>query len=112
VATERLLRVGACLSLTGKYAQFGIQAARALQVWRSLDGTADLVLEDDRSDPSTLEAALRSIARRCDLLLGPYSTQLTRAAGRVAPRLAGCSGTTAGQVMTSRPHTLAMLYPC
>jgi ABC-type branched-subunit amino acid transport system substrate-binding protein len=84
VATERLLRVGACLSLTGKYAQFGIQAARALQVWRSLDGTADLVLEDDRSDPSTLEAALRSIARRCDLLLGPYSTQLTRAAGRVA----------------------------
>jgi ABC-type branched-subunit amino acid transport system substrate-binding protein len=84
VAGERSLRVGACLSLSGKYAQFGTQAARALEVWRLLDGGADLVLEDDRSDPRTLEAALRRTARRCDLLLGPYSTQLTRAAGRVA----------------------------
>jgi ABC-type branched-subunit amino acid transport system substrate-binding protein len=84
VAAERWLRVGACLSLTGKYARFGVQAARALEVWRSLDGAVDLVLEDDRSEPRTLEAALPSVARRCDLLLGPYSTQLARTAGRVA----------------------------
>ena len=35
------LRVGACLSLSGRYARFGSQAARALQVWAELDGDAE-----------------------------------------------------------------------
>jgi hypothetical protein len=78
------LRIGACLSLSGKYAQFGRQALRGLEAWCSLDGTADLLAEDDRSDRRTLETVLPGVAARCDLLLGPYSTQLTRAAGRVA----------------------------
>lgn len=78
------LRVGACLSLSGRFAQFGRQAANALRVWRELDGAADLVIEDDLSDPEALEAAIRSVAARCDVLLGPYSTQLVRRAGRVA----------------------------
>jgi ABC-type branched-subunit amino acid transport system substrate-binding protein len=81
---RRRLRVGACLSLSGRYARFGRQAARGLDVWRSLDGAADLIVEDDRSDPRTLEAALPWVAARCDVLLGPYSTRLTRAAGRLA----------------------------
>lgn len=80
----RRLRVGACLSLSGKYARFGTQVARALEAWQSLDGDADLVVEDDRSDPRTLETAIRRVAQRCDVLLGPYSTQLMRVAGRVA----------------------------
>jgi len=78
------LRVGACLSLSGRFAQFGRQAANALRVWRELDGAADLVIEDDLSDPHALEAAIKSVAARCDVLLGPYSTQLVRRAGRVA----------------------------
>ena len=78
------LRIGACLSLSGKYAQFGRQALRGLEAWSSLDGTADLLAEDDRSDRRTLEAVLPGVAARCDLLLGPYSTQLMRTAGRVA----------------------------
>lgn len=81
---QRRLRVGACLSLSGKYARFGIQAARGLKIWQALDGAADLVLEDDRSDPRRLETAIRQVASRCDVLLGPYSTQLMRVAGRVA----------------------------
>ena len=74
------LRIGACLSLSGKYAQFGRPALRGLEAWCSLDGTADLLAEDDRSDRRVLEAVLPGVAARCDLLLGPYSTQLMRAA--------------------------------
>src|SRR5712691_6252719 len=78
------LRIAACLSLSGKFAQFGHQAARGLEAWRSLDGTADILVEDDHSDRRTLEAVLPGIAARCDILLGPYSTQLMRTAGRMA----------------------------
>ncbi len=78
------LRLGACLSLSGKFARFGRQAARGLEAWRSLDGAADILVEDDHSDRRTLQVALPGLAARCDLLLGPYSTQLMRAAGRMA----------------------------
>jgi len=78
------LRVGACLSLSGRYARFGSQAARALRAWATLDGHAELVIEDDRSDPGTLQALLPKVAAGCDVLLGPYSTQLARAAGKMA----------------------------
>lgn len=78
------VRVGACLSLTGRYARFGTQAARGLEAWRSLDGAAELIIEDDQSSPRTLESALPRVAARCDVLLGPYSTQLMKIAGRMA----------------------------
>lgn len=83
-ADGRPLRVGACLSLTGRYSRFGLQAAMGLRAWRSLDGAAELVIEDDESSPRQLEQVLPSVARRCDILLGPYSTQLMRPAGRIA----------------------------
>jgi hypothetical protein len=78
------LRIGACLSLSGKFAQFGRQAARGLEAWRSLDGTAGILVEDDHSNRRTLETILPGVAARCDILLGPYSTQLMRVAGRMA----------------------------
>ena len=78
------LRVGACLSLSGKFAQFGRQAAEGLDTWRFIDGAAEILIEDDRSDRRTLETLLPGVASRCDILLGPYSTQLMRAAGRMA----------------------------
>src|SRR2546430_439791 len=78
------LRVGACLSLSGRYARFGSQAGRALQAWAALDGDAGLVLEDDRSDPGMLRALLPAVAAGCDVLLGPYSAQLARVAGKMA----------------------------
>jgi ABC-type branched-subunit amino acid transport system substrate-binding protein len=79
----RSLRLGACLSLTGRYARFGTQAARGLEVWRALDGGADVVVEDDAGDLERVPAALRRLAGRCGVLLGPYSTRLMRAAGPV-----------------------------
>ena len=82
--TSPRLRVGACLSLTGRFAPFGRQAARGLEVWATLDGGADVVIEDDTSDVRQLQALLPNVAARCDLLLGPYSTVLMRAAGDMA----------------------------
>lgn len=80
IIRHRPLRIGACLSLTGRHHRFGTQAARGLEAWSALDGGAELMVEDDGSDPGQLTALLRRMASRCDLLLGPYSTQLMRAA--------------------------------
>jgi hypothetical protein len=81
---DHRIRVGACLSLSGRYARFGSQAARALDVWRSLDGHVDLVIEDDQSDPRVLNHILPRVADGSDVLLSPYSTQLVRAAASMA----------------------------
>jgi ABC-type branched-subunit amino acid transport system substrate-binding protein len=78
------LRIGACLSLTGRFGKFGQQAAHGLATWRSMGAPAELVIEDDRSDRGTIEATLPRLAKRCDLLLGPYSTALMRTAGKLA----------------------------
>src|SRR5207237_8993288 len=78
------VRGGACRSLSGRYARFGSQAARALQAWAAVDGDAGLVIKDDRSDPGMLQTLLPTVAAGCDVLLGPYSTQLARAAGKMA----------------------------
>ena len=78
----RRLRLGACLSFTGRYARFGRQAANGLKAWQALDGPeVELRLEDDGSDPERLARVLPSVAAECELLLGPYSTQLMRQAG-------------------------------
>lgn len=112
--TDRL-RIGACLSLTGRFAQFGRQAALGLEAWQSLGGTADVIVEDDRSDRRTLEAVLPGLAARCDILLGPYSTILMRAAGRIAAdsgRLIWNHGGSGDDVEQAHPgHVVSVLTP-
>src|SRR3954451_21114269 len=82
------LRVGACLSLTGRYGRFGRQAANGLLAWQRLVGdSVGVQIEDDASDPGTLAAIFPRVANRADLLLGPYSTQLMRVAGELVPDL-------------------------
>lgn len=112
---HRALRVGACLSLSGEYARFGTQAARGLEAWQSLDGAAELIIADDRSDPGTLHAALPQIAAQCDVLLGPYSTRLARVAGRLAARagwLLWNHGGAGDDVETAHPgHVVSVLAP-
>src|SRR5260221_13821117 len=90
------LRIGACLSLSGRFAQFGQQAARGLEAWRSLDGAADGLGEDARSDRRELEELLPDGAAHCDLLLVPYSTQLMRTAGKMAAQSGWLAWTHAG----------------
>ena len=107
--------MGACLSLSGRYARFGSQAARALQVWAALDGDARLVIEDDRSDPGVLRALLPTVAAGCDVLLGPYSTQLARVAGKMAAAagwLVWNHGGSGDDVQAAWPgHVLSLLTP-
>jgi ABC-type branched-subunit amino acid transport system substrate-binding protein len=109
------LRIGACLSLTGRFASFGRQAAAGLDTWVSLTGAADIVLEDDRSDRRTVEQVLPGIARRCDLVLGPYSTVLARAAGDLAAEhgwLVWNQGGSGDDVEQAHPgHVVSVLTP-
>jgi branched-chain amino acid transport system substrate-binding protein len=49
----------------------------------------ELCVQDDRSDPDRVAGELGRIAGRCELLLGPYSTQLMRAAGHAMEELDG-----------------------
>jgi hypothetical protein len=112
--TDRL-RVGACLSLSGKFARFGRQAAAGLEEWRSLTGAADLIIEDGGSDRERLATVAPDVASRCDLLLGPYSTVLVRAAGKMA---AGCDwliwsqGGSGDDVETAHPgHVVSVPTP-
>ena len=109
------LRVGACLSLSGRFARFGVQAANALKLWTDLDGSAEVVIEDDRSDPDVVEAAMKSVAGRCDVLLGPYSTQLVRRAARIAQAsdwLLWNHGGSGDDVEGSAPgHLISVLTP-
>jgi ABC-type branched-subunit amino acid transport system substrate-binding protein len=83
-SATRRLRLGAALSLTGRFARFGVQAAQGLEAWRELTDGPRIVVEDDRGDPAAVRRQLDSLARRCDLLLGPYSTVLMRAAAEAA----------------------------
>lgn len=109
------LRVGVCLSLSGRFARFGRQAALGLQAWQLLDDAADLIIEDDHSDRHTLEAVLPGVAERCDVLLGPYSTVLMRAAGRIASEsgwLVWNHGGSGDDVEQAHPgHVVSVLTP-
>ena len=111
----RRLRVGACLSLSGKFAPFGRQAAYGLRVWAALDGNADVLIEDDASEVRQLQALLPGVAARCDLLLGPYSTVLMRAAGDMAADngwLLWNHGGSGDDVETAHPgHVVSVLTP-
>ena len=106
--------MGACLSLSGRFARFGRQAAAGLDTWRSLTG-ADLIIEDDGSDRRQLEAVLPVVASQCDLLLGPYSTVLMRAAGQLAAErdwLIWNQGGSGDDVETAHPgHVVSVLTP-
>lgn len=114
-AGRRPLRVGACLSLSGRFSRFGQQAARGLRAWASLDGGAQLRIEDDASDVRRLRAALPRVATASDLLLGPYSTLLMRAAGELAAEsgwIAWNHGGSGGDVETAHPgHVISVLTP-
>jgi ABC-type branched-subunit amino acid transport system substrate-binding protein len=112
---ERGLRVGACLSLSGRFGRFGEQAATGLEVWSKQDGSVELIIEDDGSDARTLAGALPAVMRRCDVLLGPYSTRLMREAGGIAAeagRLLWNHGGSGDDVEAAHPgHVVSVAAP-
>lgn len=99
------LRAGACLSLTGRFAPFGQQAANGLWLWADTSGV-DLTVVDDASDPQTLTARLPDIATEVDLLFGPYSTVLMRHAAPIAARAARLLFNHGGSGMEPAPGTV------
>ena len=107
--------IGAALSLSGRYAPFGSAIAQGLATWQQLEPRARLVVEDDASDPDGLAVAFRRLEARCDLLLGPYSTRLTRAAAGLAAgrdRLLWNHGGAGDDVQRIAPgHVLSTLTP-
>lgn len=76
--------IGAALSLSGRYAPFGSAIADGLRAWQDLEPGARLVIEDDAGHEDGLARAFHRLEGRCDLLLGPYSTRLMRAAASLA----------------------------
>lgn len=86
-----------------------------MEIWHASDSTLDLVIRDDQSDPAVLQASLRGLSDRCDILLGPYSTQLMRRAGRLAAelgRLIWNHGGSGDDVEAAHPgHVVSVLTP-
>ncbi|MGH6894934.1 MAG: amino acid ABC transporter substrate-binding protein [Geminicoccaceae bacterium] len=106
LSQEQPIRIGASLSLTGKYARTGEEEHRGYQLWvehinqfghsfgkADLPNTSatgllgrpvELIVLDDRSDPTTGVRLYNELIynQEVDLLLGPYSSAVTNA---VAP---------------------------
>jgi len=91
------LTIGLTLSLSGRYAVMGRQAASALELFAVNQNAAggieiggvrrELAIRclDDRSDPKLCAELYRSLCyeNRADLIFGPYSSELTRVAAPI-----------------------------
>jgi len=90
------ITVGVTVSLTGDYAELGIQELEGMQMWADdlnargalLGRKVKLVHYDDASSPEeSARLYERLISRdKVDLLLGPYSSDITLAASSVAEK--------------------------
>jgi branched-chain amino acid transport system substrate-binding protein len=95
-AVKEDIKVGITVSLTGDYADFGREEYQGAQMWVGdinargglLGRTVELVYYDDESDPETSARLYERLITKdkVDLLLGPYSSDLTLAACEVAER--------------------------
>lgn len=92
--TEPPIRIGLSLSLSGLYDDIARFAQRAYQLWERqvnergglLGRRVQFVIRDDRSDPEVSRQVYEDLIRKekVDLVLGPYSSQITAAAALVA----------------------------
>lgn len=88
------IRIGTAQSLSGSLTEFGTNQLRGLQMWvgdvnsrgELLGRPVELVHYDDASDPATSAALYRKLIEqdKVDLLIGPYSSDITMAASQVA----------------------------
>ena len=90
------VRVGATLSLTGKYAEPSEMMRKAYLLWVKdvnarggvLGRSVELTLTDDQSQPETARERYEEMVGggRTDLVLAPYSTPITMAASDVTEK--------------------------
>ncbi|HLX37399.1 MAG TPA: ABC transporter substrate-binding protein, partial [Candidatus Binataceae bacterium] len=92
------IRIGLSLSLSGAYAMMGRQAEAALRVFVAIANSSggiriagesrevELHCLDDASNPAQCADVYRSLCgdKRVDIVFGPYSSELTRAAAPLA----------------------------
>lgn len=88
------IRVGVTASLTGDYAELGRNQLNGIQMWADdlndrgalLGSPVKIVHYDDGSDPDRSAALYEQLINvdRVDLLLGPYSSDITYAASAIA----------------------------
>jgi len=90
------IRVGLTASLSGDYEPFGREQLQGVEMWVEavnsrgalLGRPVQLVVADDHSDPATAARLYREMIAggQVDLLLGPYSSEITLVVGDVAER--------------------------
>ncbi len=88
------IKIGLTVSLSGDLAELGQQQLQGMQMWEEdvnargalLGRPVKLIYYDDRSDPGTSARLYEGLINedRVDLLLGPYSSDITLAASTVA----------------------------
>ena len=88
------IRIGTTQSLSGSYEDFGTNQLRGLQMWVGdinargalLGRSVELVHYDDGSDPARSAELYQKLIEqdKVDLLIGPYSSDITMAASQVA----------------------------
>lgn len=88
------IRIGTTQSLSGPLMEFGTNQLRGLQMWvgdvnargELLGRRVELVHYDDGSDPATSAKLYQKLIEqdKVDLLIGPYSSDITMAASQVA----------------------------
>jgi ABC-type branched-subunit amino acid transport system substrate-binding protein len=79
------VKVGAPVSLTGRYAVQGRSARAGLEAW-ARDERVELLIRDDESSPRAAAAVHQQLSSECSIVLGPYGSDLTRAVAREAGR--------------------------
>jgi branched-chain amino acid transport system substrate-binding protein len=88
------LHVGLTLSMSGKYAELGAMNEKAYKLWQLdvnrrgglLGRPVELTILDDRSDPQLAKRLYEDLILKykVDLLLGPYSSEITESVASVA----------------------------
>ena len=95
VAAEPI-KIGASISLSGKYAQTGLHFRRGYELWREqvnargglMGRPVEFVILDDKSDPTTGARLYEKLITldKVDLVLGPYSSAVTFAVSTVTEK--------------------------
>jgi branched-chain amino acid transport system substrate-binding protein len=109
---------GLSISLTGEFARFGREALQAMQLWAE-SANARLVYYDDESSAAlAVEHSRRLLAQdRVDILFGPYSSGLARAAAKAAEEQhrilwnhGGSSDDVSGQLVVCTPSPASAYF--
>ena len=90
------IRIGASMSITGKYARTGIYTQNGYHLWADeinargglLGKKVEFVIYDDQSDPKSAAKLYEKLitSDKVDLLMGPYSSGVTFAASTVSEK--------------------------